>query len=339
MEESLLPLLRRELGPQVAALTVAPIKESASPAAVYRVALVYEGEAAGPHSVIVKRIAPGWPEGEAGQWREVRFYQTLSPRLGLDRPRLYYAGPEPGSENLLVVMEDVGATHHFPAPTHVWSADEMGAIMDAYARFHLKGQEALPPAACRTWLFERYERRVQNRAGELVALAGGVTERGYWPALPKLPRLVVGTLAEIEQYGEEPATVLHNDVYPPNLALPCDDTGDMILVDWEMVGWGMAEMDLAYMFCQPYGSHRAVDRDEALAQYWAARARWGGKAPPAEARRARQQYADRLLALWLIPVAHRSAVAPYPEGSPPRAYWDAMFEVLGARLQQLCDEA
>lgn len=339
MEDALLSLLRREVGPHITELTAAAIKESAAPAVVYRVALGYEGGPAGPPSLVVKRVAPGWPDGEAAYRREVSFYKRLSPRLDLPRPRLYYAGPEPESEHLLVVMEDVSATHRFPPPTHVWSAPEMAAIMRAYARLHSRGVKAMPPPEGRAWLLERYERRVQERAGELVALAADVTGRGQWPVLPDLRRLVSWTLAAIERRANDPVTVLHNDVYPPNVALPCTAAGEVILVDWEMVGRGVAEMDLAYMFCQPYGSHRAVERSTALEQYWAERERLGDQVPSAAERRARQQYADRVLALWLIPVAQRAAVSPYPVGSAPRAYWDAMFSVLGARLRRLCHGA
>jgi hypothetical protein len=141
---------------------------------------------------------------------------------------------------------------------------------------------------------------------------------------------------------------LHNDIYPPNVGLPRERTGgdadsdgqltleQVVLIDWEMVGWGLAETDLAYLFLQPYRSAAAVNREEALEFYWQERRRLEGDVPTAAERRFRQAHADGLLALWLLPVAARMATTPHPVGSAPHTYWSEMFQVLGERLALLC---
>jgi aminoglycoside phosphotransferase (APT) family kinase protein len=140
------------------------------------------------------------------------------------------------------------------------------------------------------------------------------------------------------QFASGNATVLHNDVYPGNVGLPYDPGGEAALVDWEMVGWGMAELDLAFMFTQPYRSARQIDRTAALDYYWDQRQRLEGRVPGAEERQARQRHADALWALSLVPRAQEVARSPFPPGSAPADYWDAMYGVLYERLADLCSD-
>jgi thiamine kinase-like enzyme len=151
-----------------------------------------------------------------------------------------------------------------------------------------------------------------------------------------MERLIEQTLAQMPLFAGEGATLLHNDVYPPNIGLPHDPGGEAVLVDWEMAGWGLAELDLAFMFMQPYRSARQIDRQAALDYYWDRRRRLAGAAPPIEERLARQRHADALWALALLPRAHEVAGSPLAPGSAPADYWDNMFGVLYERLKALC---
>lgn len=335
-----LPLLRQVVHPAILEAVARPIKHSSTPATVYRVQLTHgRGAASAPTQLILKRMAPDWPDDAHGHEREARFYATFWPQLELGDFHVYYAGPEPGSAYHLVIMDDLTLTHSFPLPTHTWTQVEIEAIVRIYARLHVRGAAALPAAAARNWLLPRHETRVWENAGNLLRLAADLSDWGIWPALPGLMRLLRQTLDRMTENTQLPVTLLHNDVYPPNIGLPCRDQGDVVLLDWEMLGWGLAEMDLAFMFLQPYGSHRHLQRQAALAAYWQERARLGDATPSLAERQARQQYADTLWALWLIPVAHRMAAAPFPPGSTPRHYWDAMFPVLGERLYTLTNNS
>lgn len=265
----------------------------------------------------------------------MRFFAQLLPALDISRPVIYFAGREPDTTYNLVIMEDVAAAYRFPAPHHAWTMDEISAILRTYARFHTSGKANLPGASQRSWLVARHEQRILERKQEIPAMVRELEALGIWPAMPGLPRLFSWLLAQTEFYLAEPPTLLHNDVYPPNAALPNDDSSDVMLFDWEMVGWGVAEMDLAFMFLQPFGSHRGLDRVAALDHYWRERAALTGQRPAQEERQARQLYADALWAFWLVPVAHRLAKRPYPPGSLPRLYWESMWPVLGERLRSL----
>ena len=332
-----LSLLRARVSPSIQQVTVEPIKRSSTPAAVYRLWLDRRDKQS-PRSLVVKRIEDGRPEDPEGHRREVCFYRQLLPLLDLPHPHIYYAGPEPGTSAQLVIMEDVARTHRFPSPQHTWTQREIEQILSTYARLHASGQDFLAAEEAGDWLMDRHERRLFETAGELPRMVESLVKKGIWPKMTSFGSLLDRTLREAKLLSRQPVTLLHNDVYPSNCSIPLVGGVEVILVDWDMVGFGLAEMDLAYMFIQPFSSHRQVYRQEALAYYWRRRRRLDGKLPSEIELKARQRYADALWALWLIPVAYRVSSSPFPHNSAPQIYWNSMFGVLGDRLHALSNE-
>lgn len=339
-----LPFLREVIHPHLHSVRATRFKVSASPSALYRLTLEYAPNAEGlqgemPSSLILKRIAPDWEEDEYGWVREVRFYSTLYPHLQLDYGRVYFAGAEPDTNYQIVILEDRSATHRFPPPTHLWHEEEIVPIVRAYAAFHRRGQPYVKQARQEGWLFLRHEERISATAERLPFMVESIVKQGIWFPLPTFPALLERTLKAMERLADAPVTLIHGDVYPPNVGLPlAGSEGQVMLLDWEMVSWGLAEMDLAYMFCQPYRSHRALNKTEVLAAYWAERERLGATRESHATRAYRQRYADSVIVLWLLPVAYRMAQQPFPPDSPVRHFWDSNFQLLGERLQALCDE-
>jgi hypothetical protein len=333
-----LRLLRDAIDPQICGFEDTLIKTSASPSTVHRVALKYPQGHPGVRSIIVKSVAPAWSNDPHGPDREAGFYARLLPGLDMAHPDVYYVGVEPDSQHRLILMEDVSASHYFRPPTHCWTPDEAYHMVQAYARLHVQGQRCVPAETERYWLWRMalYEQEWVPEA--LVSMAFDLVSQGIWSPVPRLAALVQRTLADLGSFASYPQTLLHNDVFPPNVALPHNPEGEAMLLDWEMAGWGLAELDLAFMFLQPYRSARHLDRSQVLASYWARRQALEGKCPPAEERQAAQSHADSLWALSLIPVAHRVGARPYPKGSAPQRYWEAMFEVLHERLTDLSSE-
>ena len=338
MDAPPLTFLRSVVSPSIKQVAAELIKHSSTPAVVYRLWLECEN-GQGPPSLVVKRIEAGWPDDPRGHEREVRFYRRLLPQLDIPHPHVYYAGPEPGSSAHLVMMEDVAHTHHFPSKVHVWTQTEIEQILHAYARLHASGLNCWPAEEELDWLMDRHEKRLFETAGELPGMVEAIVDRGIWTRMPGFGRLLDRMLRDAEVLASHPVTVLHNDVYPPNCGLPVSGDGNVILIDWDMVSYGLAEMDLAFMFMQPFGGHQQLDREVALAHYWRRRQEIDGRRRSKAELKARQWYADALWALWLIPVAFRMAESPFPPGSSPRIYWDSMFGVLGRRLQILSHEA
>jgi hypothetical protein len=335
-----LAFLREVIHPDLSAFISTLFKVSASPSKLYRLTLMYKngGGKGKPDSVILKRIAPEWSDDPYGHVREVHCYSRIVPALELPRAHLYYTGQCPDSDDFLLITEDVSDHYRFPPPTHCWTEAEMRPILRTYAHLHTRGASVVDAVRTEGWLFPRHEERVLAMAAELPGMVETLMQMGIWSSAPLFPALMERTLREIETIASMPPTLLHGDVYPPNLGLPHNlDEPHVLLVDWEMVSWGMGEMDLAYMFCQPYRSHRAIHRAAALDYYWAERARLGGQLPSPTERALRQRYADTILLLWLIPVAYRMAHTPFPPDSPVRHFWDSNFSVLGERLQELCN--
>jgi hypothetical protein len=332
-----LDFFRRVFGGELEGFSPALIKTSAAPAAVYRLRLQYRNGRRGEASVVVKCIEAGWPADPSGVDREIDFYCRYLPGAGLRLPRLYFAGIDPNTESRILILEDLSPQHRFPPPDHLWSAEEARCFLRSYARLHVCGQPYLPSYENRGGMLTYL--RSPGEAEEILRMAGELVRRGIWELLPRLERLVEQTYSRLAYSGvSAPVTLLHHDLYPPNLGLPADLGEEAVLIDWEMGGWGLAETDLAYLFTQPFDSASRLDREETLAYYWAQRALLEGSIPPAGERRARQYFADSLFALALIPVAYQSAVRPYPQGSDPRSYWNAMFSVLHRKLVDLGEE-
>ncbi len=183
-----------------------------------------------------------------------------------------------------------------------------------------------------SWLAPQYTTPSAARAERI---ANELVKRGLLEPLPRLGALIAAAESGAARLAEYPVTLLHNDAYPPNTAMPVDGIGEAVLVDWAMAGWGFAEVDLAYLFMLPFGNTNRLGREEALACYWAQRDRLDGYLPSAGAREEAQRYADALVALGFLPLAHRAADEPFPPGTAARAYWDGMFTVLNRQLQHL----
>lgn len=334
-----LDLLRQAISPWVTGFKNHTIKVGASPSSVHRLSLEYAHGRTGIASVILKAAAPVWPDDPNGPDREQRFYTLLFPQLGAPWFDLYYVGIDPRSQHRILLIEDVTAGFRFPPPTHAWREDEMRCMLRAYARLHSLGRNCLPPEDQRSWMWRPALLERDWRAEDLLDLFRGLVDGGVWLPLSGIEQLIERTLADSSSLEDYSLTLLHNDIFPPNVGLPkgAQDQAEAILLDWEMVGWGLAELDLAFMFMQPYRSARRVCRKAALDYYWNQRRALEGNLPPLEQRQKMQRHADALWALSLIPVAHRVSTRPFPPGSEPARYWDSMFAVLYERLCDLCN--
>jgi hypothetical protein len=332
-----LDLFRRVVDPRVCRLTSELIKVSASPSKIYRVVLQVSRGHPAVSSVILKSIAPIWPDDPHGPDRELTFYTRLLPQMDVDHAHLYFAGVDEASQHRVIILEDIAPGYWFPLPTHVWEPVEADCVLRAYARLHDQGAGALPPEDERGWMWRMSLQRQEWEPGALLSLLDHLVSSGIWPSLPKAEKLITKTLAEMPHFADQPVTLLHNDVFPPNAALPVDLADEAILLDWEMVGWGMAELDLAFMFMQPFHGALLLNRTEALDYYWRHRENLQGGHRSVEERRAVQNHADALWALSLVPVAYRVVTNPHPKGSAPQRYWESMFGVLHDRLRSLCE--
>lgn len=325
-----LEFLGRVIGREVREGTAIPLKQDGAPTVVLRVALTTVNDER--LSLIVKQVDKDWPGDPQGHLREVHFYRHIAPRLSVDVPRVHFAGPEPGSERQLIVLADYGGTHRFLPANHAWNMEELAPALRAHARLHAGSSQFELTAAESSLLIPRLEDRVHETADCLPEMVIQLRDLGLVPELPAFERALARFLDGMPAYEELPASLLHLDCTPGNVGLPLDPAGRAIIVDWEMASRGLPEVDLAYLFFQPYGNARHLQPETVIARYWSYYDEMGWAAPPAEEQRERFRYAQKLWALWLIPAARRVSLEPFAPGSAPARHWEGLFPLLGRRL-------
>jgi hypothetical protein len=325
-----LGFLREIIHPGIKRARSERIKTSASFTSVYRVHLTYDGMQTEGSTILVKHIRVAGQKEPPEAEREVRFYRDLGPRLGIPLPQVYYAGPEPGGEGHLLVMEDLGTAYRFHPPSYVWTQEELYKLLQAYARLHVEGVGVLPRLEERGWLMT-YLQSIEP-ADKLLGMPTELARRGCWPPLPGLERLVKEALEAYTGWDQHRVTVIIRCL-PPNVGIRS------IIRErrcWWIGRWLVGLLNsIWHLFIQPFRSARRLARQEALAFYWQQRRILEGTIPAPAERELLQRQAEILLSLALTPVAYQAALNPYPPGSAPAAYWQAMHPVLAEELQRL----
>jgi hypothetical protein len=288
-----------------------------------------------PESVIVKVTNPQGPSDMREALREPTFYRTIYPDLPIPKPEILYLGHDEKSGWNLLVMEDLSFTHRIPQHPYQWTPAELRPVLQSYALLH--SASLLPAEGERQWLNPRHEAQLDFEA--IPVQAAIIQKAGIWRSIPRLPDLIDCARTSLLKYESTNVCLLHNDTTPTNAPLPKHlESMPAILIDWQDAGVGMAEMDLAYLDLQPFGSARAIPRAELLALYWNFREGIEGQIPSSKERRERQLHADLVMALWLIRPGSRDALQPYPAGSYPRMHWDSQFKIVYDRLVSLSAE-
>ncbi len=328
-----LDLLRQALGNNVQDCRAELIKTALGWSCVYRVILRYKQGHPQRDSVIVKAIDP-----KAEAEREFHFYQTLLPKLPIPKPEIHWLGTDDGSGYDVIVMEDLSYTHRIPQHPYQWTGAELASVLRAYALLHTA---ALPEdSLAYNWLAPRHESVIDfDHIPEQVDV---VQRAGRWGSIPRLENLIACARESCIKYADEKMMLLHGDTTPTNAPLPKDlhaqPARPATLIDWQDVGIGMAEFDLAYIDLQPFHSGRLIPRSELSSHYWQFRAEIEGEIPSPEERAARQLHADLVMALWLTRSASRVSLRPFPEGTPQRAHWESQYDIIYRRLVELSDE-
>ena len=327
-------LLRQAFGNNIKDCHAELIKIALGWSRVYRVTLSSTGQGHPTReSVIIKTIDPNGPATQLDAERELRFYQTLHSKLSIPKPEIYYLTTDEATGFHVIVMEDLASTHNIPTHPYQWTHDELKSVLHAYAYLHTSMVENLNHA----WLVPRHESLLDfEKIPEQVAT---VQHAGIWGDLPGLTDIIAYACESCKKYQGEPASILHGDTTPTNAPLPKDPGSQpATLIDWQDVGVGMPEFDLAYLDLQPFESGRLIPRSELLDLYWCYRAEIDSDISSPGERRARQLHADVVTTLWLTAPASHVAIYPYPEGTPPHMHWASQYGIVYNRLKSLTQE-
>jgi hypothetical protein len=329
-----LDLLRQAFGNDIEDCHAELIKIALGWSRVYRVTLPPGGQGHPTRDpVIVKTINPSGPPTALEAERELRFYQTILSSLCIPKPQVYFLTTDQATGFHIIVMEDLSSTHRIPTHPYQWTRDELKSVLRAYAYLHTSPVDNLNYA----WLASRHENMLAfEKIPEQVAI---VQRAGIWGDLPELSDLIAYAGESCQKYANATLTLLHGDTTPANAALPKDlDSQPATLIDWQDVGMGMAEFDLAYLDLQPFESARLIPRSELLDLYWEFRAEIDSDIPSLEERRARQLHADLVTALWLTAPASHVTLQPYPEGTYPYIHWSSQYGIVFKRLKAFAQE-
>jgi aminoglycoside phosphotransferase (APT) family kinase protein len=283
--------------------------------------------------VIVKTINPTGPCTPLESERYLRFYQTILPGLCIPKPQVYFLATDQATGFHIIIMEDLTSTHRIPTHPYQWTRDELRSVLRAYAYLHTSRVENLDYA----WLAPRHETMLDfEKIPEQVAI---VQRAGIWGELPELSELIAFARESCEKFADAKISLLHGDTTPANAALPrVLESQPATLIDWQDVGIGMAEFDLAYLDLQPFDSARLIPRSELLDLYWHFHTGIDPDIPSCEERRARQLHADVVTALWLTQPASHVTLHPYHEGTYPHMHWASQYGTVFNRLKTLTQE-
>lgn len=332
-------LLRQALGKDIQDCHAELIKIALGWSRVYRVTLTSQGHST-RESVIVKTIDPRGPSTLLEAERELRFYRTLHPILSIPKPEIYFLTTDEATGFHVIVMEDLSLTRRIPSHPYHWRRDEIKSVLRAYAQLHTSAAVLWTSTVADlsySWLVPRFENLLDfEKIPEQVAI---VQRAGTWGSLPELSDLIAYARESCKKYTNEKLTLVHGDTTPANAALPENlESQAATLIDWQDVGVGMPEFDLAYMDLQPFDSARLIPRSDLLDLYWHFRAEVDADIPPPEDRRARQLHADVVNTLWLTTPASRVTLHPFPDGSYQQIHWSSQYGIVYNRLKSLANE-
>jgi aminoglycoside phosphotransferase (APT) family kinase protein len=329
-----LDLLRQAFGNSIQECRAELIKIALGWSRVYRVTLSQKGQGHSTRqTVVVKTMDPNGPSTFLEAERELRYYEILHPKLSIAKPEIYFLTTDEATGFHIVMMEDLSPTHHIPMHPYQWTHEELKSVLRAYAYLHTSVVEYMDYP----WLAPRHESALNfEKIPEQVA---AVRSAGMWGDLPDLSDLIEYARESCEKYANTHLSLIHGDTTPANAPLPrALDSQPATLIDWQDVGVGMPEFDLAYIDLQPFESGRGVPRASLLELYWCYRSEMDSDIPSPEERYARQLHADLVFTLWLTASASRVALHPFPEGTYPHMHWSSQFGIVYNRLKALTEE-
>ena len=248
------------IGPEhsVASVALEPFAEGLGFLSIlHRATLTYEGNPPNaPETVIVKMITDLDVQrgiGETLQFypRELAFYREIAPSAGFRSPVAHAAMMAEDSSDFVLVMEDLSSLRQLDQAAGVAGPDALLAA-ETMARMHgaFAGQDLSPLAAT----FLPFDNPIYRAALPQIFDAGWATCKAEAGDL--LTPEVVGfgdRFAALVPFFMERFsslnTLVHADWRADNLMVD-DATGEMVVIDFQLVGIGAPTYDLGYFMSQ-----------------------------------------------------------------------------------------
>ena len=219
--------------------------------AIAKLDLGYEGKP-GPASIVVKLHAPFQGMRDVGiryemYARETAFYQSLAPEVTVPIPTIYYAGWDPDSTRNVLVMEDM-CDRYWPDQLSGHSLDQAQCCVDAIAKVgashwgaDFAGHDWLPDS--RAPVFQRIVGDYQMATPvALERLAAFTTPE----SLAACERVAKNITWIYEALAEPPLVLTHFDTRMENFVFTSRDSGELSLIDWQLMARLRPGYDIAY---------------------------------------------------------------------------------------------
>lgn len=218
----------------------------------FKARLQWDRPGAGPACLILKQPAvdgtAATTAASLGAYeREARFYSELAPRTQVRAPRLYgvidRAGTgAPGT----VLLEDLTARHRPGDQLREMPIEELDRARHQLALLQAPFWENSATAEL-PWLHRRLGVPIPGILERMERSWHSVTDT-IAADLPADERKCidrfVGSAADWAQLNPGPQTLVHHDLRADNLLF---GEGEIVLIDWQTIGWGSAMFDFAYL--------------------------------------------------------------------------------------------
>lgn len=232
-----------------------------------RYRLTYAGPDEGPASVVAKFASRSEDSRTAGVQTltyetEVAFYRDLAGSVEISRPGCYFADVEPGTPNVVLVLEDIDGV----AGDQIAGCSDDEALMVVREAARLHGPRwGDPDLAEIPWLAAKMENAFSP--GPAVQMMWPLFLDRYRDRLSEQSMEVGARLAESEtwlQADPATATICHCDYRLDNMLFG-DPAGPrpLTVVDWQTVQLGTGVSDVSYFVsaAMPPERRRRAERD------------------------------------------------------------------------------
>jgi aminoglycoside/choline kinase family phosphotransferase len=223
---------------------------------IFRVELDCQNEAANIPSSVVVKLPSSFEENRAqgvalGMFEaEVRFYQSLAPKAPVGLPKIFHAEIEPGSADFVIIMEDLSRLT-LVSQTEGMSAGQAEAAVRVLASIHAVwwGKVQVPELE---WILAMTGPRIEY-VDQLLEQILPVFLEGFGHCLPpggaELYQRFAGNYLNFNTTlaKRSPWTLAHQDYRVENLMFGAEDTGEVMVIDWQGIGRGPGAYDLAYL--------------------------------------------------------------------------------------------
>ncbi len=308
------------IGPEhsVASVELAPFAEGLGFLSIlHRATLTYDGDPPdAPETVIVKMITDMEVQRGIGEAllfypRELRFYREVAGSTGFRSPVAHAAMMAEDSSHFVLVMEDLSGIRQLDQAAGVAGPDAMLAA-ETMARMH--GAYAGKDLSDLETTFLPFDNPIYRAALPQIFDSGWSTCKAEAADL-LTPELIAfgdrfGELTPFFMESFSGGTLVHADWRADNLLVD-DSTGEMVVIDFQLVGTGVATYDLGYFMSQSVEPEvRAEHGQQVIDRYFESLAATGADFDDAELRAGL-----RLSMAWCLiyPVSQFAAWAELPE--------------------------